>query len=262
MRTWSTAAITAVALASCGSPTETATATETATSAATATTTAAAPAAKRYVPLPETSPKDGWVWSATPTPGVKLRWKDSSGVPQACTLGVAVTDGERTGWLTAGHCEDRAGVVQHLQPQPDSGAEPLGVLALGTDEVRDGIAYDFGVVWPTDPSAVPPRAQLAEIAERPISRVVPLDEARELDGETLCYSGARTGVQCAEASAGPLVLYLSVESEIGDSGAPVFGVTPDGAVELVGLLEGGNEILTAVTYLDPALQRLGVAPVL
>lgn len=53
------------------------------------------------------APRDieGDQFSATSVPGVKIGHRDAQGVAQKCTLGPAVTNGTRTGFLIAGHCD-------------------------------------------------------------------------------------------------------------------------------------------------------------
>lgn len=155
-----------------------------------------------------------------------------------CTAGFAVTDGMRTGIVTAAHCPDELSVV-------------------GSDRRRIALPYVLQHGWGyqdvqvnASPEPLPPtfysdsaRAHVREVTgqqSRASTRV----------GDFVCHRGERTGYSCSEvlmtdfAPAGDLcggdclATWVAVDGprcQGGDSGAPVFS----GATAL-GIVKGGT----------------------
>ena len=190
-------------------------------------------------------------WGPIPAPGVSI-FTASDGM---CTLGPAIrrADGADSGFVTAGHCAPGPGIGDRLQYMNASPAQNLIPLAALTDAEDDDRGIDSAAIWSTMPGT-------ATIAGTwPVAGVLTVEgvEALEL-GTPVCYAGARSAVRCGPLeytnAAGRLV-FGTPDSLEGDSGAPVFLVS-DGAAVLAAVLEGGDEVSTQATYLDPALERL------
>jgi hypothetical protein len=170
----------------------------------------------------------------------------------SCTLGAGIRAGDRTGFATAGHC-DRYGDTVRLDSA--SGA-PLGVLS-DADKSYDIVAEvlsDSAAVWTNTPA---PAA--ATVAGLPVAGVMTRDGAMTLkSGTPVCFDGATSGLVCSPLKSA-LITSLVVDGVAvgGDSGAPAFVVDGDtGAVTLLGIVKMVKN-MTTVTYLDPALERLG-----
>jgi hypothetical protein len=109
-------------------------------------------------------------------------------------------------------------------------------------------------VW-TDASA--PRA--ATVAGLPVAGVMTRDGAMTLKrGTPICFDGATSGLVCSPLNGADIdTLMTDGVAKPGDSGAPVFVVDGDtGAATLLGSTTLSTT-MTTVTYLDPALDRLG-----
>jgi phosphopentomutase len=86
------------------------------------------------------------------------------------------------------------------------------------------------------------------------------DGAMELkSGTPVCFDGATSGLVCSPLKSALLTsLVVDGVAVGGDSGAPAFVVDGDtGAATLLGIAKMVKN-MTTVTYLDPALERLGV----
>lgn len=201
------------------------------------------------VPAPD--PVEGR-WGSVPLPGVKIGHRDSAGEVQACTIGPAVEGG----FLTAGHCADGNG-DQYLQ------TDPVGqqVARLGTVTAS---ATGPGDDWALIPVTVPQGAEWIA-GKWPIRDVMAPNEIRALPpGTPICIDGTKSGVVCSrlvEANA-DWILYEHRTTD-GDSGAPVFVVTPDGDARLLGVHHGVpvGSFDGAASYLQPILRLLSAEPV-
>lgn len=158
-----------------------------------------------------------------------------SGIRQACTTGFVVTDGKRSGVVTAAHCPD---TLDYLGEGGRS--VPLGFAG------QWGARYQDVQVHPVEEAALP--HFYADTAKRAI-RAVRTWRNRESTraGDVVCRRGETTGYSCAEveltdyAPAGTLCggpcdpLWTTVAGPAcrgGDSGGPVFlGSTAFGIVK-------------------------------
>ena len=171
----------------------------------------------------------------------------------SCTLGAGIRAGDRTGFVTAGHCGNGDGDMVRLDSV--TGA-PLGVLS-DADTSYDSVAEvlsDSAAVWTNTPA---PRA--ATVAGLPVAGVMTRDGAMTLKrGTPVCFDGATSGLVCSPLNgAGITSFAIDGVAKPGDSGAPVFVVDGDtGAATLLGIAKMVKN-MTTVTYLDPALERLG-----
>jgi hypothetical protein len=171
-----------------------------------------------------------------------------------CTLGAGIRAGDRTGFVTAGHCGNGDGDMVRLDSV--TGA-PLGVLS-DANESYDSVAkvaLDYAAVWNSAPA---PRA--ATVAGLPVAGVMTREAAAKLPkGTPICFDGATSDLSCAPLRfADGISLRLDGAARPGDSGAPAFIVDGDtGAATLIGIMSGGDATNVEVTYLDPALERLG-----
>jgi hypothetical protein len=159
----------------------------------------------------------------------------------ACTTGFTVTDGARTGIVTAAHCPDTLTYVD-----ADRGEVPLtfaGQWGWGHQDVQLNLA---------DPADPPPGATFFADTAKTILRSVETVGARASTraGDIVCHRGERTGYSCAEvemvdfAPAGDLcggackptwVAVAGPGCKAGDSGGPVFiGTTA------LGIVKGGS----------------------
>ncbi len=202
------------------------------------------------------APRDaeGDQFSVTSVPGVKIGHRDAQGVAQKCTLGPAVTNGTRTGFLIAGHC----GGDQYAQINYD-GSDPLllGPAVQAQDAPTPQGYSDSAVIWTraVDPSAT-------KIAGTwPVTGVMSVPDIRALPvGTPICLNGAVSGVRCSPLTAADDKIRYADIGDGGDSGAAVFVVDQKGGARLVGLLrgsDGDNPNIGVATFLEPALQRLG-----
>lgn len=193
-----------------------------------------------------------------PIPGAEITTFDELDrvAPEGCTLGPAVTDGARSGFITAGHCS----VVGDPETYVAIGPGTSDTVLLGTPElVLDTPTDDSAVIW-TDTAAA-----IDMIADTwPIDGVMPLEELARLDpGTWVCINGAVSGVKCEpfiRVEGGTRIISdpLSVEK---DSGSPVFVVDiVTKRATLIGITKGdvaGAGTDDVATALAPALARIG-----
>jgi streptogrisin C len=151
-----------------------------------------------------------------------------------CTTGFVVTDGQRSGVVTAAHCPDQ------LEWRGTEAAPPLrfvGQWGWGSQDVQVHAAPG-----PLQPTFL---ADSARSVSRPVTAARTRTSLRA--GEALCHRGERTGYSCAEvgltdfAPAGDLcggpclptwVTVAGPTCRSGDSGGPVFaGTTAFGIVK-------------------------------
>ena len=160
------------------------------------------------------------------------------GTRYACTTGFAVSDGTRTGVLTAAHCPDQLSYVgvDHVAAALDY----VGQWGWGYQDVQINTsplplaAYFF--------------ADTAKTMIRPVARIGSRASTRA--GDLVCHRGERTGYSCARvmmtdfAPAGDLcggaclptwVAVAGPTCLAGDSGAPVFTGTT-----ALGIVKGGT----------------------
>ncbi|CAJ1505269.1 hypothetical protein [[Mycobacterium] burgundiense] len=202
---------------------------------------------------------DGAQYGPVPLPGTKvLHLLNSSGDMDFCTLGPAIrsVDGNRAGFLTAGHCGIGGyAAEQFLQTTADGETELLGIATAAEDDDR---GIDSAAIWV--PGGVDPRA--SSIAGFPVHRVMSAPEVRSSlpAGSPVCLNGALAGVACGQLldPDDDRRIRFSAITDEGDSGAPVFVVDRvTKRATVIGILEGGNALTTTATYAEPALARLG-----
>ncbi|MFN6547939.1 hypothetical protein [Mycolicibacterium nivoides] len=140
-----------------------------------------------------------------------------------------------------------------------NGAGPKVVGTL-TGKLDDEAAGQDSALLETVLAPAPDATKIA--GKIPISGVMSVAEVKALEpGTPICLDGARSGVMC-----GPLVrtdwdtIKFGTNAIGGDSGSPVFLVGADNRAVLIGIFKGehGATALDAATYLQPALDRLGV----
>ena len=171
--------------------------------------------------------------------GARLVGVDAAdGRRHACTSGFVVTDGARSGLVTAAHCPDALSFVG-----PDRSETPLPFVGQWGWSYQDVQLHISDV-------ALPPLfyADTARTLSRTPTAARPRAETRV--GDMVCHRGERTGYSCAEvafvdfAPAGDLCggpcapSWVAVDGptcQPGDSGGPVF----DGTVAL-GLVKGAS----------------------
>jgi streptogrisin C len=160
------------------------------------------------------------------------------GTRYACTTGFAVSDGTRTGVLTAAHCPDQLSYVgvDHVAAALDY----VGQWGWGYQDVQIN----------TSPLPLAPYffADTAKTMIRPVARIGSRASTRA--GDLVCHRGERTGYSCARvlmtdfAPAGDLcggaclptwVAVAGPTCLAGDSGAPVFTGTT-----ALGIVKGGT----------------------
>lgn len=224
------------------------TAGQTAEATAAAMRAAAAPKADNWVSVPASASS---VPAGVLAPGafIDVGTAESGG---SCTLGAGIRAGDRSGFVTAGHC-DRYGDMVRLD---SSTGAPLGVLS-DADKSYDSVAkvaLDYAAVWTASPA---PTA--AMVAGLPVAGVMTREAASKLpSGTPICFDGATSGVTCSPLKLAGITSLLTDSVAVGgDSGSPVFVVDGNtGAATLLGIMSGSNADLTEVAYLDPALERL------
>ena len=162
----------------------------------------------------------------------------ADGRRHACTSGFVVTDGVRSGLVTAAHCPDMLSYIA-----PDRTETPLPFAGQWGWSFQD-------VQLHTADLPLPPLfyADTAKAVQRAATAARP--RARTRVGDVVCHRGERTGYSCAEvayvdfAPAGDLcggpcapswVAVAGPTCNAGDSGGPVF----DGTVAL-GLVKGAS----------------------
>ena len=165
----------------------------------------------------------------------------------ACTTGFVVSDGVRTGVVTAAHCPD---TLTYVGKRPSDGSrqesplEFVGQWGWGYQDVQ------LNVAPVSAPAVFAPLfyADTAKTVARPVATWRYRTSTRA--GDFVCHRGERTGYSCAViamvdfAPAGDLCggaclpTWVAVEGptcQAGDSGAPVF----EGTTAL-GLVKGGT----------------------
>ncbi len=162
----------------------------------------------------------------------------ANGRRYSCTTGFVVTDGQRTGILTAAHCPDTLTYYG-----PDGSQVPLEFVGGWGARYQDVQVHVAGV--PQQPYFY---ADTAKTALRPLTGWRNRTSTR--GGEALCRRGETTGYSCSEVEltdyapphelcAGPCdPVWVSVTGPScrgGDSGGPVF----NGTVAF-GIVKGGN----------------------
>ncbi|TDZ77366.1 hypothetical protein DE4585_04760 [Mycobacteroides salmoniphilum] len=199
----------------------------------------------------------GSQYGAQPYPGIAIGQHQSDGSTKDCTLGPAVTSSRGKGFITAGHCDQTPGGEVFVFADTN-GAEPVSIGSItGAEDKPTPQGYsDSAVIWTgtVDPSAT-------KIAGRwPVTGVMAASEVRRLPvGTPICIDGAWSGVVC-----GPLEAaddrYIRTPrlAQGGDSGAAVFVVDQKGEASLVGIHSGFENGQDEATFLEPALERLGV----
>lgn len=230
--------------------------------------TASAPAAVepalRWVPYngpPIELPRDwtgGQIGNA-PRPGIALGQEQVNGPLKDCTAGPLIhrTDGsEKTGWLTAGHCDENPGAPVYIFA--DHAAKEAAELGSFTDRLDDHLSQDSAALW-TDVPADPAATKIA--GHFPITGVMPEAEVKQLPAGTwVCVDGGWTGVKCSTLTERPAdrIRYRPMTDK-GDSGGPLFLLSSlDNHATLIGIVKGadvfGND---EATFMAPALARLG-----
>ncbi|KLI09466.1 hypothetical protein BKG60_05070 [Mycobacterium syngnathidarum] len=202
----------------------------------------------------------GIQYGAQPYPGINIGQGQIGTSPNKCTLGPLarrIADGAYV-FVTAGHCDERPGEVVSIWSGPNGeGPKVVGTL---TGEFDDEATGQDSALLETVLAPAPDATKIA--GKFPISGVMPEAEVRKLPaGTPICLDGARSGVVC-----GPLVrtdwdtIKFGTNAIGGDSGSPVFLVGADNRAVLIGIFKGehGATALDAATYLQPALDRLGV----
>ena len=223
---------------------------------------AAAPATPQWqnvngTAMPRVAP-DGVQYGAQPYPGNNFGQRQANGEPNKCTLGPLVrriSDGAH-GFITAGHCDENPGEDVYIWSGPDGGAVLAGMLTGKRDNNAD---QDSALLE----TVLAPAHDATKIAGKfPISGVMSVAEVKALEpGTPICLDGARSGVMC-----GPLVrtdwdtIKFGTSGKGGDSGSTVFLVGADNRAVLIGIFQGedGVTAMDEATYLQPALDRLGV----
>lgn len=203
-------------------------------------------------------------YNVVPVPGVKIsRHRLSEPGGASCTLGPAVSDGVRTGFVTAGHCDDGDdGTLQYAQigAVADSRDSRLRLGPIEDGQVtaigaQDG-KIDSGAIWAAADPAVTTLA-----GTWPIIGVATVEAVRQLPpGAPVCANGAETGVRCPpllDADNGRIRFDGPVVA--GDAGAPLFVVDQFGDATLIGIVAGydpNDSTIGEATFLEPVLARL------
>ena len=146
-----------------------------------------------------------------------------------CTLGF-VDPAARTAF-TAGHCRGDGPVV-------DRDGKPIGALALFRDNTPDGatVATDHMI---SDWEAIGLAPDVAD-QQHPARRARPGFGSGVVPqpGLPVCHFGVITGESCGTIEAvnnGWFTMANGVVSQKGDSGGPVYVVTPDGRAAIIGM---------------------------
>ena len=146
-----------------------------------------------------------------------------------CTLGF-VDPGARTAF-TAGHCRGDGPVV-------DRAGSPIGTLAVFRDNTPDGatVATDHMI---SDWEAISLAPDVAVNDVLPGGRILVSDAGIvPTPGLAVCHFGVITGESCGNVESvnnGWFTMANGVVSQKGDSGGPVYVVTPDGRAAIVGM---------------------------
>lgn len=200
----------------------------------------------------------GQQFAVAPTPGVLISHRTtattSSDGTSGCTLGPAVTVGNRPAFLTAGHCSD-SGASQYASTGPGpTDVRELGPAVQAVSEQAsgvDGVLDDRALIFTKDAAGSSMMARTW-----PIAGSLPLERTRELPtGTPICVNAARSRIRCGGLiSATGDRLRFEVVTEEGDSGAPVFVVDGHGRATVVALLLGGNDATSTSTFIEPTLR--------
>ena len=168
-----------------------------------------------------------------------------------CTLGF-VDPGARAAF-TAGHCRGEGPVV-------DKGGNPIGFLASFRDNTPDGatVATDHMISdWET--IGLAPDVELSNIL--PGGRVLVSDPGVvPQPGQPVCHFGVITGESCGTVEAvnnGWFTMANGVVSQKGDSGGPVYVVTPDGGAAIIGMFNSTWGNFPAAVSWQTASQQAG-----
>jgi hypothetical protein len=146
-----------------------------------------------------------------------------------CTLGF-VDPGARTAF-TAGHCRGDGPVV-------DREGNPIGALSVFRDNTPDGatVATDHMI---SDWEAILLAPDVAVNDLLPVGRVLVSDASIvPTPGLPVCHFGVITEESCGTIESvnnGWFTMANGVISQKGDSGGPVYVVTPDGRAAIVGM---------------------------
>ena len=157
-------------------------------------------------------------------PGMEIHQGSS-----VCTLGF-VDLGARTAY-TAGHCRGNGPVV-------DKNNNPIGALTVFRDNTPDGatVATDHMI---SDWEAISLAPDVAVNDVLPGGRVLVSDPGvAPTPGLPICHFGVITGESCGNIESvnnGWFTMANGVVSQKGDSGGPVYVVTPDGHAAIVGM---------------------------
>jgi len=157
-------------------------------------------------------------------PGMEIHQGSS-----VCTLGF-VDPGARTAF-TAGHCRGDGAVV-------DRDGRPIGTLTLFRDNTPDGatVATDH-MISDWEAISLAPDVQLNNVL--PGGRTLVSDPAfAPAPGLAVCHFGVVTGESCGTIDSvnnGWFTMANGIVSQKGDSGGPVYAVTPDGRAAIVGM---------------------------
>lgn len=201
---------------------------------------------------------NGGQFGSAPFPGITLGQHQYNGKTKDCTAGPAVTDGSRTGFLTAAHCNESPGENVFVFP---SGADPVPV---GTYPHANPPGFgDITAIWPTVPAA----PGVTRIADRfRIAGVLTAQAVKALPvGTPVCINGTRTGVHCGPLLSAGADLRWSwddTDDNGGDSGAAVFLVDAANNAVLVGVFHGNTRTVASASYLDTALRGLNTKVIL
>jgi hypothetical protein len=157
-------------------------------------------------------------------PGMEVH-QDSN----VCTLGYV--DPQMRIAFTAGHCRGSG-------PVSDSNGNYIGSLALYRDNTPDGatIATDHQI---TDWEAIGLATDVQVSNILPGGRPLVSDPTIVIQpGQPICHFGVITGESCGTVEAinnGWFTMANGIVSQKGDSGGPVYVLTPDGRAVIVGM---------------------------
>ena len=179
-------------------------------------------------------------------PGMEIRQGTNM-----CTLGF-VDPGARAAF-TAGHCRGEGPVV-------DKGGNPIGFLTSFRDNTPDGatVATDH-MISDWEAIELAPDVELNNIL--PNGRVLVSDPGVvPQQGQPVCHFGVITGESCGTVEAvnnGWFTMANGVVSQKGDSGGPVYVVTPDGRAAIIGMFNSTWGNFPAAVSWQTASQQVG-----
>ena len=179
-------------------------------------------------------------------PGMEIRQGTN-----VCTLGF-VDPGARAAF-TAGHCRGEGSVV-------DKGGNPIGFLTSFRDNTPDGatVATDH-MISDWEAIELAPDVELNNIL--PSGRVLVSDPGVvPQPGQPVCHFGVITGESCGTVEAvnnGWFTMANGVVSQKGDSGGPVYVVTPDGRAAIIGMFNSTWGNFPAAVSWQTASQQVG-----